>query len=273
VIYREFLPSPRLRSIVDRLWLLEGSPESIAADPIPPDGHTEIIVHAGEPFAHREGDSRWRAQERVLLAGQATKAVHVAPRGYARLVGARLRPDGAHALFGQSQREIVDRIADLRDVDPRLARRLCDDVTGREDGEQMIDALDRALQAAAPDVTGPCVARRAVNIASGNHGLVRVADLARSVGVSTRQLERVFHERVGLAPKLFLRILRFQHVLRTLRGGTPATRWADVAVANGFYDQAHFNHDFQAFVGESPSAFHVTEESLAAVFSAIRRQA
>jgi AraC-like DNA-binding protein len=271
MIYREFRPSPQLRSIVDRLWWLEGSSEEIAADPIPPDGHTEIIVHAAEPFAQRERDETWRVQERFLLAGQATRAVHVEPRGYARMVGARLKPVGAHALFGLSQGELVDHIADLRDIDHGLACRLRDDVSGHEDGEAMIESLDRALQAVMPGITAPCVARRAVGIAIRHRGLVRVADVARQVGVSTRQLERLFNERVGVPPKLFLRILRFQHVLRTLRSGEPATLWVDVALANGFYDQSHFNHDFQAFVGASPAAFHVTNESLAAMFSAIRR--
>jgi AraC-like DNA-binding protein len=271
VIYREFEPSPRLRSIVDRLWWLEGSPASIAADPIPPDGHTEIIVHAGEPFAQREADSSWRVQEPLLLAGQATRAVHVEPRGYARLVGARLTPDGAYALFGQPQYEIVDRIADLRDIDRVFARRLRDEVAVLDDGPRMVAALDRTLQIAVPDRLEPSVAHGAVRIAIASHGLVRVADLARQVDVGSRQLERVFHERIGLSPKVLLRILRFQQVLRTLRGGETRNRWAEVAVDNGFYDQAHFIHDFRSFVGESPSAFQVTDESLAAAFSAILR--
>jgi AraC-like DNA-binding protein len=226
VIYREFRPSPQLRSIVDRLWWLEGSSEEIAADPIPPDGHTEIIVHAAEPFAQRERDETWRVQERFLLAGQATRAVHVEPRGYARMVGARLKPVGAHALFGLSQGELVDHIADLRDIDHGLACRLRDDVSGREDGEAMIESLDRALQAVMPGITAPCVARRAVGIAIRHRGLVRVADVARQVGVSTRQLERLFNERVGVPPKLFLRILRFQHVLHAplRRAGHPLGR-------------------------------------------------
>jgi AraC-like DNA-binding protein len=271
VIYQEFRPSPRLRQVVDRLWWLEGSAEEIAADPIPPDGHTEIIVHGGDPFAQREADETWRIQERILLAGQATRAVRVEPRGYARIVGARLKPVGAYALFGQSQGELVDHIVDLRDVDRGLARRLRDDVSGREGGETMIESLDRALQVSMPDTTAPCIARRAIGIAFRQRGLVRVAAVAREVEVSTRQLERLFNERVGVPPKLFLRILRFQHVLRTLRSGDAATRWVDVALANGFYDQAHFTHDFQSFVGAPPAAFHVTDESLAAVFSAIRR--
>ena len=47
MIYREFTPSPALAALVDRLWWLEGPAELIGAEPIPPDGHTEITVHGG----------------------------------------------------------------------------------------------------------------------------------------------------------------------------------------------------------------------------------
>src|SRR6188508_2611265 len=101
--YEQFDPSPALAPVVERLWLLEGEAGEIAAEPIPPDGHPEIIVHAGEPFVEIVNGRR-RPQARVLFAGQITRAVQVAPSGYSRLVGARLRPHGAFVLFGGSQR-------------------------------------------------------------------------------------------------------------------------------------------------------------------------
>ncbi len=108
-------------------------------------------------------------------------------------------------------------------------------------------------------------------IATGRKGLVQVGDLAGKLGLSARQVERLFDERVGLSPKFFLRVVRFQEVLRGIRHETNATTWAARAAAHGFYDQAHFIRDFKAFVGEPPSAWHVGDESLAAVFSALRR--
>jgi hypothetical protein len=121
LIYRERAPGPRLSEFVERLWWLEGSVDEIVAEPIPPDGHAEIVVHGGEPFREAVRGGGTLRQERVLLAGQATRPVPVAPGGFARVVGARLRPDAAHALFGAPQSELADRVVDLRDLDPRLA--------------------------------------------------------------------------------------------------------------------------------------------------------
>jgi AraC-like DNA-binding protein len=273
VIYREFDASPALRPFVERLWWLEGPAETIAAEPIPPDGRTEIIVHGGDPFAQVDDAGAIRVQERVLFAGQLTRAVRLRPRGHARVIGAHLRPHAAHALFGVPQRDITDSIVDLRNVHRRLARRLRDDVAGRDSGEAMIAALSSALEAQAeaarPRMAGATAA--AVTIATRRKGLVQVADLAGAVGLSARQVERLFDERVGISPKFFLRVVRFQEVLRGIRQETNATTWAVRAAEHGFYDQAHFIRDFKTFVGESPGAWHVGEESLAAIFSALRR--
>jgi AraC-like DNA-binding protein len=59
---------------------------------------------------------------------------------------------------------------------------------------------------------------------------------------------------VGLAPKVFCRVRRFQRVLRMLHKTTQVD-WADVALECGYYDQAHFIHDFQSFCGLTPSAY------------------
>ena len=61
------------------------------------------------------------------------------------MVGARLLPHAAFAIFGQPQHEITDAVVDLRDIDPHFARTLRDDVEPRQDGCAMVRALDAAL--------------------------------------------------------------------------------------------------------------------------------
>lgn len=271
MVYREFPPAPALRAFVDRIWYLEGPAALLGADPVPPDGHPELIVHAGDTFLELGADGALRAQDRVLLAGQATRAVRLEPRGFARMVGARLRPNGAHALFGVPQHELTNHIADVSQIDRPLRRRLADAVSAHEAAGPMVAAFQEVLARAAGECECDPVADEIVEVASGRRGLVRVADLAAHFGLSARQIERLFQDRVGLPPKTYLRIVRFQEVLRAVRFGAPARRWAHVAADHGFYDQAHFIRDFKTFVGAPPTGWHVNEHSLAAIFSAIRR--
>lgn len=266
MLYREFTPSPRLRAFVDRLWVLEMPAGVAAVDPVLPDGHSEVIVHCGDPFRELMPDGRLRMQGRLLVAGQFQRAVRLSPSGASLMVGARLLPHGAAALFRIAQHELAHRIIDLETLDPRLARRLTDDVMPRLDPDALASALDAALAAMADTARADLLAGHAASVARDRRGLVRVDALARHVGLTERQLQRLFLRDIGLSPKQFLRTIRFQEVLRQLQDGAP-TRWADLAQRFGFYDQAHFIRDFKAFTGETPSQWHFEDGSLTAIFA------
>ena len=75
-----------------------------------------------------------------------------------------------------------------------------------------------------------------------------VHEIARSSGWSERRFSQVFREEVGLSPKAWMRIQRFQSAVRRLHAGVEL-RWADLALACGFYDQSHFANEFRAFSG------------------------
>ena len=79
--------------------------------------------------------------------------------------------------------------------------------------------------------------------------------------MSTRHLERRFLDRVGLTPKLFSRMRRFQSVFAAIEDGD--ANWAAAASACGYYDQAHLIRDFREFTGKTPmSVFSNTDAGL-----------
>lgn len=76
-----------------------------------------------------------------------------------------------------------------------------------------------------------------------------LADLARSVGLSTFHAARLFTREVGIAPHAWRNQMRLSRALGALRAGRPAT---EVAAASGFTDQSHFNRHFKKAFGVSP---------------------
>jgi methylphosphotriester-DNA--protein-cysteine methyltransferase len=81
-----------------------------------------------------------------------------------------------------------------------------------------------------------------------------IGRLTERIGLSPRRFIEVFSSQVGLTPKVFCRVRRFQRVLQAITRDKNVD-WADVAVAGGYYDQAHFIHDFRAFSGTNPTAY------------------
>jgi AraC-like DNA-binding protein len=121
---------------------------------------------------------------------------------------------------------------------------------------QRFQILEQCLLARAvrPLARHPAVAF-ALSAFQGRAPARTVGDVTTTLGLSPRRFIEVFTREVGLTPKLFARIQRFQNLLWTLNGhASPA--WADLALACGYYDQAHFIRDFRSFSGLNPSGYY-----------------
>jgi AraC-like DNA-binding protein len=268
VLFVEFPPSPALSPFAERLWVLRTDSDAAPElSPVLPDGHGELIVHLGVPFSEVQGDGQLRQQARVVLGGQLTEAVRLMSVPDALMVGVRLRPQAGAAFTGVPQHQLVGAIHDVQTLDAGLASRLEARLAGRTDPADLAAACDAQLVEECRGRVVPPGLARAVQASEAAGGLLKVEDLATVAGVSARQLERLFAFHVGLSPKAFLRILRFQQVLAALRGQS-SPEWADLAVRHGYYDQAHFINDFRRFTGESPGAWAIDEASLTALFAA-----
>jgi AraC-like DNA-binding protein len=82
----------------------------------------------------------------------------------------------------------------------------------------------------------------------------RVQELAHRAGLSRRHFSQLFREQIGLTPKLYCRLQRFQNTLKLIPSGA-SVDWAQLALAAGYSDQAHLAHEFHDFSGLSPSAY------------------
>jgi len=95
---------------------------------------------------------------------------------------------------------------------------------------------------------------RAIALFDRSHGALSVGHVVRRTGVSHRRLVELFWNEVGLSPKRYCRVRRFNDVLRQIEP-LGDVDWTDVAHVCGYFDQAHFNHDFRAFAGLNPSEY------------------
>jgi AraC-like DNA-binding protein len=143
-------------------------------------------------------------------------------------------------VLGPPARELVERLAEEPTWPARFA--VLDDV------------LLRRLGAGGPS---PETARAWDRLVASDGG-VDVRSLAREVGWSRRHLSERFRQELGLPPKVVARVLRFERARRLLREpGHPSL--ADVAVACGYYDQAHMNREWRELAGCSPTRWLVEE--------------
>jgi len=250
----ETLPAPPpLDRVVHCFWFLRGRGDG-SVQTIVPDGRAEIVVHVGEP---------WASQESVVLSGQLTGPLALRSSQQIDVVGIRLRPDAPHALLGIAQDELTNAVVPLRVVANRLARALEQAARSAPTSDARMRALSGPLAELAPREPSPVA--QAVARAAETLQTFDLHRMARSLGVTTRTLERRCRTEIGVPAGTLRRLVRFRRAYRRLER-TPVGQWARIAVASGYYDQAHMNRDFREFAGASPSVFFGREPELASAF-------
>lgn len=189
-----------------------------------------------------------------FLVGVQDKPSIVESSGVQQGMQVNLTPLGAHLLTGVSMDELSGRaIATSMVLDRRLrsvADRLADIPSWVERFDLFEDALGARLDDAGPPAPEAAEVWRRLT-ASG--GRLDIARLAGELGWSRQQLHARVRRHLGASPKTLARILRFRRALSLVEHGGQG--WAELAVACGYYDQAHFNRDFRAFTGTSPGVY------------------
>ena len=248
--YEESAPSPRLRAVVEGRWTLtsDGELPPVDAGTVLPDGATEIVVSRG---ARVRAAPDGRPLSRFVL-GPSDRPRRVHYCGPVDLVGVRLRPEASNALLGGRAVAAADRIVALTDVSRELDRRIA--CSRGRSASELLNAIERVLVSLAASARQPdSMLVRAVAEIRLRQGRVRIASLARHLGVGTRRLERRFVAEIGLPPKRFCRVVRFQAAINAMSSGD-GRGWADLAVHLGYADQAHFSREFREFAGAPPTS-------------------
>jgi transcriptional regulator GlxA family with amidase domain len=178
----------------------------------------------------------------------------------------RFRPEALSAWLRLRGGELLDRACDLGELPGRLDRTLPEQLAGAPDRGARTAILWRHLALASDRAVFDRRIRAAVDMATSD-GRARPAEIASAVGMSYRQLGRLFRERLGFGPKPLVRLGRFQRVLRELEGAERRTV-ASVAVSAGYFDQAHLARDFRLFAGIAPARYLRESRELARNFIA-----
>jgi AraC-like DNA-binding protein len=172
-----------------------------------------------------------------------------------RVAGIQFLPGGAFPFLRMPSSETEGIIIDLDDLWRGRAAELLERLLAAPSVESMFLILERCLMAqlVRPLELHPAV-RYGIERFQQPGSAERVSDVIECVGLSSRRFIELFHAEVGLTPKAFSRVRRFQNVLQTIRQRRE-TNWADIALDCGYYDQAHFIHDFRSFSGFTPNEY------------------
>ncbi|MBM3395323.1 MAG: helix-turn-helix transcriptional regulator [Betaproteobacteria bacterium] len=227
-------PAAALRRYVDHYWIALSNQEETHT--VLPDGTVDLVLSSKQMDCRAE------------LFGTTTTRVDVPLVLGSHYLGICFRAGQSRHFFRRDATELTDSCVPVEVLDMQSVDELATAVA-QVDVHARLDAwLMRTLERRPPHHSVIDVAIQRIEFAGGN---VCMGSLAGDYGKSLRQFERRFLETVGVSPKLFAQIVRFQQSLALL--STSTLPLAQLAAELGYADQSHLSHAFSRFYGSPPS--------------------
>ncbi len=237
---RRYLPEPPLELFVQHFWPVAWDLQAPVTRETLPHPTVHLVIEAGKSG----------------LAGPTTERFIRTLEGRGRALGVKFHPGGFRPFWRGPVSELADRVLPLGETFGPEGLALETEVLRLGDDEAAAVAcaetflLERLPQ---PDPQAR-LARELVRRILEDPGLQRVEALAEAAGVGLRSLQRLFSEYVGVSPKWVIRRYRLHEAVERLDAGeTPDL--AALALDLGYFDQAHFIHDFKTLLGRTPAAY------------------
>ncbi len=259
MLYLEQRPHPALAPYIQSLWYARDPNALHSHQRILPTGRAQVVISLARDYltdANHPTDPLTPTPPALFL-GLYSIHQHIDTIDLAELIGISFHPGGTLPFFPDTTDLFTNRETSLEDLWNTPARSLRDQLRDLATPAQKFAALEffllNLLSTARKPAAHPIV-RFSLNALHTAPSATTVSELSRTTGLSPRRLSQLFRERIGVPPKLYSRILRFQQAIAQLHTGAEVP-WSELALACGYYDQSHFANDFRAFSGLTPTAY------------------
>ena len=202
-----------------------------------------------------------RAETAALIGTQTHQRCQLLVRGNAETFVIVFRPSAIHQLFGLPAVETTNRDHAAHAVLGAVASELRQKLGNARTFPERVQIADEFITKQSFRVQAADSIELAANEIILNHGGCRIDSLTHHTGLSIRSFQRMFQQRIGVSPKLYARIVRFESALRT-KAASPQISWRTVAHQFGYHDQMHMVHDFRQLSGETPTSILVDAQAV-----------
>lgn len=264
---RTYAAPKALEDWVACFWTLTSEPDDTgvsSSQRVLPDGFPELIVHLGAPYERRQR-GRVVQDPSAFVFGQLDEPIELSSNQPVLAVGARLKPTALAEVAACAGRKLTGRAVALDALWGRRGLALERRLRAVGDVETALELLAQeltALRSRRESSHKRQLVEHAVRWIQHNQGRSPIQQLIRHLGYSRRHIERLFGEHLGVSPKRYARLQRFQAIQRAALA-TPDPDWQTLAIDAGYADQPHMIRELRQFSGQSPSAFVRSRQPLA----------
>lgn len=263
-LLQDILPKPRLKEYVRKFQVFRFVFENETAPP--PKFHTPRPEHCLTFYVRDfQRFSYFGTKEIITYPKCVINGIHNVPiyryGGHDFLaIKVVLQPAALYHLIGIQVQKLTNTFLDAEDVWGKDVRLISEQLNFSTDLNEMIyiiesfieDVVKKSIKPSHPiDKVTQCMLQQ--------ESYSSLACNADQSCLSERQFIRKFEERIGLNPKMFIRIVRFDRAFR-LKNNQPDLDWLYIAHATGYYDYQHLVKDFKSFTNLTPTVFYECEK-------------
>lgn len=256
-----YYPSYPLNGFVESMFFYEGYDPGHDIDKFLPDGNTEIIIELNDNPQHiYELDTLREIQScrNSWVSGIRTNPICIPSGKNSRMIVVTFKKGRAYPFYKIPLRTLTDQVVDASLIFGKPVVELRERLLQAKNPGAMFALIESFLIQAGSDKLNPspaagCVDYAVARIRQAPHSLA-MEDLNREIGFSQKHFIQLFKDHVGLTPKGYQRILRFQKAILEIEK-QPAPFWDVVVHHCGYYDQAHFIGEFKHYSGLTPQEY------------------
>ncbi len=252
--FRYIHPSPRLQQFIDYYLVMESSdnesPEPVIVYPAP---QAEMVFNYSGKTTEQIGSGDPKESTSLAVSGFFSQRTSYYPHGKLGVVMVGFKPWGVQQFINFQTEEITNTNLDLYSVYPKGTREVEERLMEAESTLDRIQIIESFLLSVIKEKVPDRLIISSVYSIFENKGENKIKQLSKSFHLSEKQFVRRFKSAMGVNPKFFSRLVRFQHILKLLNNGR--LDLLGHAIGSGFYDLSHFSHEFTEFTGKTPMTY------------------
>lgn len=238
---------------------IDNSIDFISKERVFPCGNATLVFHYGSPSKFQKKNSSEYIEPNIVICGQQTNYYDLSLSGKTGMILIVFKPHGVKSFFNFPITELLNENLSLQDLANNDAIELNDKLFNSSTNDQRINHLENFLIQRLIQNEDFDRVDHAVKMIKNSKGQIKTHEIAQEVCLGIKQFERIFSKHVGLNPKKFTSIIRFQNVIQMKRKYKTSNMY-QLAFDNGYYDQSHFIHDFKSLTDLTPRVFFNKKE-------------
>lgn len=249
-------PDPSLREYIRSYTFIDIPSEKLKEleFTVFPSSNTRMVFSLGEP-SFQKVDQQIQKTENYSLTGFYSRPHTFIPASTSvKQVIIQFSPWGLQPILNFPLSEITDQRADLSLIFRYELEALLSDLYHQSNWTYIKQALDTFFIHLFKKIPpADYRIKPIIQLISQTHGSLRLRDLSKETFLGERTIQRLVHNQIGIPYKFFTKLVRTEFIRRSLN--TDNLSLSDLALSAGYFDQAHFNHDFLSMYGESPGDY------------------